>query len=124
MQKHSSGLKQLILLLSLPLLLVGKSSAQSAVGTDKALTLSIEQVGKANWPFNREEVMLMCHKDGAMYIINPSTLQQYPLNEQAKALAKQQWMHANELQTILQASSDKLLANFIAVAEQRCTQRS
>ena len=121
MQKRSSRLKQLILLLSLPLWWVGKSTAQSVVWQDKALTLSIEQVGKANWPFNREEVMLMCHKDSAMYIINPSTLQQYPLNEQAKALAKQQWMHANELQSIMQASADKLLANFILVAEQRCT---
>lgn len=45
------------------------------------ITVSRFEIGKAKWPFTREEVMLTCEKDGALFAINPSTLLQYPLNE-------------------------------------------
>jgi len=51
------------------------------------ITVSRFEIGKAKWPFTREEVMLTCEKDGALFAINPSTLLQYPLNEKALARA-------------------------------------
>lgn len=47
------------------------------------ITVSRFEIGKDKWPFNREEVMLTCEKDGSLFAINPSTLMQYPLNEKA-----------------------------------------
>ena len=41
-------------------------------------------MGKDNWAFNREEVMLTCRPGNALYVINPSTLVQYPLNDVAE----------------------------------------
>lgn len=42
------------------------------------------EVGKDKWAFNREEVMLTCRPGNALYVINPSTLVQYPLNDIAQ----------------------------------------
>ncbi len=41
-------------------------------------------MGKDKWAFNREEVMLTCRPGNALYVINPSTLVQYPLNDIAQ----------------------------------------
>ncbi|MGU0056882.1 DUF2511 domain-containing protein [Enterobacter hormaechei] len=41
-------------------------------------------MGKDNWAFNREEVMLTCRPGNALYVINPSTLVRYPLNDVAE----------------------------------------
>ncbi|KTS18615.1 hypothetical protein RSA31_17905 [Pantoea dispersa] len=49
------------------------------------ITVSRFEMGKDKWPFTREEVMLTCEKDGALFAINPSTLLQYPLNDKALA---------------------------------------
>jgi len=49
------------------------------------ITVSRFEIGKDKWPFNREEVMLTCEKDGSLFAINPSTLMQYPLNDKADA---------------------------------------
>lgn len=51
------------------------------------ITVSRFEIGKDKWPFTREEVMLACEKDGALFAINPSTLLQYPLNDKAHARA-------------------------------------
>ena len=67
------------------------------------ITVSRFEIGKEKWPFTREEVMLTCEKDGALFAINPSTLLQYPLND--KALAR-----ANAGQGTLQ-SIDTILAD-------------
>jgi len=52
------------------------------------ITVSRFEIGKDKWPFTREEVMLTCEKDGALFAINPGTLLQYPLNDKAYARAK------------------------------------
>lgn len=54
------------------------------------ITVSRFEIGKEKWPFNREEVMLTCEKDGAMFAINPSTLMTYPLNDIADTLLQKQ----------------------------------
>ncbi|BDH45463.1 hypothetical protein TUM12370_15070 [Salmonella enterica subsp. enterica serovar Choleraesuis] len=65
----------------LSLILLGASGA--ALAAPQLVTLSQFEVGKAQWPFTREEVMLTCRPGQALYVINPSTLMQYPLNETA-----------------------------------------
>jgi len=69
-------------LLSLVLL----ATASSAFAAPQVITVSRFEVGKDKWAFNREEVMLTCRPGHALYVINPSTLVQYPLN----AIAEQQ----------------------------------
>ena len=70
-------MKKIILSL---LLLTTTGSALAA----QIITVSRFEVGKENWAFNREEVMLTCRPGHALYAINPSTLVQYPLNETAE----------------------------------------
>lgn len=56
----------------------------SQVMATQVITVSRFDIGKDKWPFTREEVMLTCEKDGAMFVINPATLAQYPINHQAQ----------------------------------------
>ncbi|MDX7988144.1 DUF2511 domain-containing protein [Xenorhabdus sp. 12] len=63
-------------------------------------TVSKLQFGK-EWAFTREEVMLDCRMGGALFVINPSTLMQYPLNERATQLMKSNKVIATSLDTIL-----------------------
>ncbi|AYA42472.1 YebY family protein [Xenorhabdus nematophila] len=63
-------------------------------------TVSKLQFGK-KWAFTREEVMLDCRSDGALFVINPSTLMQYPLNDRAVQLMKSNKVIATSLDTIL-----------------------
>lgn len=67
-------------LLSLVLL----ATASSAFAAPQIITVSRFEVGKDKWAFNREEVMLTCRPGQALYVINPSTLVQYPLNDIAE----------------------------------------
>ncbi|ANG93234.1 YebY family protein [Enterobacteriaceae bacterium 155047] len=67
-------------LLSLVLL----ATASSAFAAPQVITVSRFEVGKDKWAFNREEVMLTCRPGQALYVINPSTLVQYPLNDIAE----------------------------------------
>ncbi|MBP1522077.1 YebY family protein [Salmonella enterica subsp. enterica serovar Worthington] len=67
----------------LPALLLATSGV--ALAAPQVITVSRFEVGKDKWAFNREEVMLTC-RPAALYVINPSTLVQYPLN----AIAEQQ----------------------------------
>ncbi len=56
----------------------------AALAAPQIITVSRFEVGKDKWAFNREEVMLSCRSEGALYAINPSTLMQYPLNDAAE----------------------------------------
>lgn len=67
-------------LLSLVLL----ATASSAFAAPQVITVSRFEVGKDKWAFNREEVILTCRPGQALYVINPSTLVQYPLNDIAE----------------------------------------
>ena len=64
------------------LLLLASSGA--ALAAPQVITVSRFEVGKDKWAFNREEVMLTCRPGNALYVINPSTLVQYPLNDDAR----------------------------------------
>ncbi|MBP2167025.1 hypothetical protein J2125_000217 [Erwinia toletana] len=68
------------------LLAMGISS--SAFAASQIITVSRFEIGKEKWAFDREEVMLTCGKDHALFAINPSTLVQYPLNDKASELVK------------------------------------
>ncbi|MBI6547886.1 YebY family protein [Xenorhabdus lircayensis] len=63
-------------------------------------TISKLQFGK-QWAFTREEVMLDCRSNEALFVINPSTLMQYPLNDRATQLMKSNKVIATLLDTIL-----------------------
>ena len=67
---------------NLLMLLLAFSAAASAAPS--VITVSRFEIGKDNWAFNREEVMLTCRPGHALYAINPSTLVQYPLNDVAQ----------------------------------------
>lgn len=59
-------------------------SAFAAQAAPELQTVSRFEVGKDKWAFDREEVMLVCRPGHALYVINPSTLMQYPLNDVAE----------------------------------------
>lgn len=56
----------------------------AALAAPQVITVSRFEMGKDNWAFNREEVMLTCRPGKALFVINPSTLMQYPLNDVAE----------------------------------------
>ncbi|GAB7270498.1 YebY family protein [Dickeya ananatis] len=79
----------------------------------------------ANWAFNREEVQLICRADHATYVINPSTLVQYPLNDIAREQVSTGKVNASPLETILlddpKNSGQKMsLQPFIDRAQRLC----
>ena len=108
-------------LLSLLLL----TCASSALAAPQVITVSRFEVGKDNWAFNREEVMLTCRPGNALYVINPSTLVQYPLNdvaEQQVASAKSNGQPVSVIQVDDPANpgQKKSLAPFIERAKKLC----
>lgn len=64
----------------------------SVFAVPKIITVSRFDIGKDQWAFNREEVILTCIGDHALFVINPSTLMQYPLNNKASEL-----MHSHQI---------------------------
>ena len=111
-------MKKIILSL---LLLTTASSALAA----QVITVSRFEVGKEKWAFNREEVMLTCRADNALYVINPSTLVQYPLNDVAEQQVKAGKTQAQPLSVIQiddpnQPGVKMSLAPFIELAEKLC----
>ena len=60
------------------------ASTSAALAATNVVTVSRFEMGKGKWAFNREEVMLTCRADNALFVINPSTLMQYPLNQEAE----------------------------------------
>ncbi|MEI9868084.1 YebY family protein [Enterobacter hormaechei] len=108
-------------LLSLLLL----TCASSALAAPQVITVSRFEVGKDNWAFNREEVMLTCRAGNALYVINPSTLVQYPLNdvaEQQVASGKSNGQPVRVIQVDDPANpgQKKSLAPFIERAKKLC----
>ena len=65
-------------------LLLAMGCCTSALAAAEVITISRFEIGKDKWPFTREEVMLTCTKEHALFAINPSTLMQYPLNDKAE----------------------------------------
>ncbi|AIX73459.1 MAG: YebY family protein [Mixta calida] len=64
-------------------LVLAMGCCANALAASEVITVSRFEIGKDKWPFNREEVMLTCTKEHALFAINPSTLMQYPLNDKA-----------------------------------------
>ncbi|EKT56281.1 YebY family protein [Providencia sneebia] len=63
-------------------------------------TVSKKQFGDS-WPFTREEVMLECRANGALIVINPATLVQYPLNEIATSQMNNKEIKAQPVDILL-----------------------
>ncbi|MGM0935346.1 MAG: DUF2511 domain-containing protein [Pseudomonadota bacterium] len=75
------------------------SSAFSAVAAPLE-TVSKKQFGD-DWPFTREEVMLECRNNGALVLINPATLMQYPLNQVAQEQMERKEIKAQPIDVLL-----------------------
>ncbi|MCB5308578.1 YebY family protein [Yersinia massiliensis] len=72
----------------------------NAFAAGKIITVSKFEFGK-KWAFTREEVMLECRAGDALFVINPSTLAQYPLNEIATEQMKAGHVLAKPLDVLL-----------------------
>lgn len=100
-------------------------TASTSALASQLVTVSRFEIGKEKWAFNREEVMLTCRPDHALYVINPSTLVQYPLNDVAQQQVKEGKVQAQPLSIIQiddpqQPSVKMSLAPFIERAEKLC----
>lgn len=96
----------------------------SSLAAPELATVTRLQYGK-DWAFTREEVMLQCRPGKALYVINDSTLAQYPLNDVAKEQVKARQVQAVPLEKILlddpkNPGQKMSLAPFIAKAESLC----
>lgn len=60
------------------------TSSGIALAAPQVITVSRFEMGKEKWAFTREEVMLTCRPGKALFVINPSTLVQYPINDVAQ----------------------------------------
>ena len=105
-------------------LLIALSFCSSAMAAE-IITVSRFEIGKSNWAFDREEVMLTCAKGGALFAINPSTLVQYPLNDIAmqrvkSGQAKGQPIDVIQIDDPQQPGQKKSLAPFIERAQKLC----
>ncbi|CNI12055.1 putative periplasmic or exported protein [Yersinia frederiksenii] len=93
-------MKGFVLTLSLLML------SANAIAAGKIITVSKFEFGK-QWAFNREEVMLECRSGNALFVINPSTLAQYPLNDIATEQMKSGHVLAKPLDILLLDDSQK-----------------
>ena len=93
-------MKVFVLALSLLMLSV------NAIAAGKIITVSKFEFGK-QWAFTREEVMLECRSVGALFVINPSTLAQYPLNDIATEQMKAGHVLAKPLDVLLLDDSEQ-----------------
>ncbi len=93
-------MKGFVLTLSLFMLSV------NAIAAGQIITVSKFEFGK-QWAFNREEVMLECRTGGALFVINPSTLVQYPLNDTATEQMKSGHVLAKPLDVLLLDDKDR-----------------
>ena len=104
------------------LLLLASSGA--ALAAPQVITVSRFEVGKDKWAFNREEVMLTC-PGNALYVINPSTLVQYPLNDVARQQMESGKTTAKPIEIIqiddpAKPGEKMSLAPFVERAEKLC----
>jgi Protein of unknown function (DUF2511) len=101
------------------------TTSGTALAAPQIITVSRFEIGKAQWAFNREEVMLTCRPGNALYAINPSTLVQYPLNATAEQEVKEGKTTAQPISIIqvddpARPGQKMSLAPFIARAEKLC----
>ncbi|ENR8215391.1 TPA: YebY family protein [Escherichia coli] len=101
------------------------TSSAAALAAPQVITVSRFGVGKDKWAFNREEVMLTCRPGNALYVINPSTLVQYPLNdiaqkEVASGKTKAQPISVIQIDDPNNPGEKMSLAPFIERAEKLC----
>ena len=97
----------------------------SALAAPQVITVSRFEVGKEKWAFNREEVMLTCRPGNALYVINPSTLVQYPLNDVARQQMESGKTTAKPIEIIqiddpAKPGEKMSLAPFVERAEKLC----
>ncbi|WP_181012872.1 YebY family protein [Citrobacter amalonaticus] len=107
----------------LSLLLLASSGA--ALAAPQVITVSRFEVGKDKWAFNREEVMLTCRPGKALYVINPGTLVQYPLNDIAQQQVESGKTNAQPISIIqiddpAKPGEKMSLTSFIERAEKLC----
>lgn len=107
----------------LALLCVALGISSSAVAGIE--TVSRFDMGKENWPFTREEMMLSCEKGNVLFAINDGTLVQYPLNAAAEEKVKAGMMKGVPIDKMLaddpaHPGQKKSLAPVIARAEKLC----
>ncbi|OMQ24395.1 YebY family protein [Serratia oryzae] len=76
------------------------ATATSALAADKLINVTKLEYGK-QWAFTKEEVTLQCRKGNALFVLNNSTLMQYPLNDAAQAQVKAGQQRAQPLDVIL-----------------------
>ncbi|EPQ0970750.1 YebY family protein [Citrobacter farmeri] len=101
------------------------TSSGVALAAPQVITVSRFEIGKDKWAFNREEVMLTCRPGNALYVINPSTLVQYPLNNIAQEQVESGKTNAQPLSVIqiddpAKPGEKMSLAPFIERAEKLC----
>lgn len=101
------------------------TSSGVALAAPQVITVSRFEIGKDKWAFNREEVMLTCRPGNALYVINPSTLVQYPLNDIAQEQVASGKTNAQLLSVIqiddpTKPGEKMSLAPFIERAEKLC----
>ncbi|MFG1172318.1 YebY family protein [Erwiniaceae bacterium CAU 1747] len=88
-------------------------------------TVSRYEIGKDNWPFTREEMMLSCEKGNVLLAINDGTLVQYPLNAAAEEKVKAGMIKGTPVDKMLaddpaNPGHKKSLEPIIARAEKLC----
>lgn len=101
------------------------AASGAAFAAPQLVTVSRFEVGKDKWAFTREEVMLVCRPGNALFVINPSTLAQYPLNDVAQQQVDEGKTSGQPIETILAqdpaVKGQKMsLAPFIERAQKLC----
>jgi len=107
------------------LLLLLLACAGTAAAAPQVITVSRFEMGKDNWAFNREEVMLTCRPGNALFVINPATLMQYPINDEAMAQVRAGKTTGQSIDVLLvdnpaKPGEKKSLAPFIKKAQTLC----
>ncbi|MGP3593266.1 YebY family protein [Vagococcus sp. WN89Y] len=107
------------------LVLLMLTCSGAALAAPQVITVSRFEIGKDKWAFNREEVMLTCRPGKALFVINPGTLVQYPLNEVAEQQVASGQSNAQPISVIQiddpnRPGEKKSLAPFIERAEKLC----
>ena len=88
-------------------------------------TVSRFDMGKDNWPFIREEMMLSCEPGHILLAIHDGTLAQYPLNAEAEVKINSGMIHGEPIEKMIaddpaNPGHKKSLAPVIARAEKLC----
>ncbi len=81
----------------------------------EVITVSRLDIGKQQWPLTREEIMLSCEQDGALFAINDSTLMQYPLNDKAQQRIESKQSQGTSI-TVIQADDKQHPGQKMALA--------